>query len=124
MKQLNCEGKNKSDIINHIMARVTNVHRTDSTIGITKKIAKANAYDGQAHLHDFYRNCFNLIDKGDKLWYQVADSHANHKWKSKMLFCIMRHFMINVWVLMATHNYKLWAMFRTSLACDLVEIDI
>jgi hypothetical protein len=92
-------------------------------MNINMDIVKTSGFDDPAPIHDFYRLWFNLIDLCDKKWYSVADHHGNHYWKSKMLFFTMRHFMINVWALIATNQYKKWISFRADLADDLTAFD-
>ncbi len=99
------------------------IHQSDATLGTNLQILINSGFNDPASLHDFYKQWFNLIDIGDKKWYAAADHHPNHLWKSKMLFATMRHFMTNVWVLVATKKYSKWMKFRENLAADLVSFN-
>lgn len=76
-----------------------------------------------APANDVYVKHFNLIDKVDRLWYKVQETHANEKWKSKLLYGILRFAMINVWIWYSQAQYEKWIEFRKTLAKELIEIE-
>jgi hypothetical protein len=57
----------------------------------------------------------------DKYWYRVQETHGNWKWKSKMLFSIMRFAVFDVWVYFTQVQYEKWADFRKYLAKELYD---
>jgi hypothetical protein len=73
-----------------------------------------------APLHQFYRAHFNIVDLIDRYWYKVADCHHNIRWKSKLMFGIMRLGMVNCWALWLSVQYEQWRQFRLNTAMDLL----
>ena len=76
-----------------------------------------------APIHNFYREWFNLVDMTDKYWYDVQDHHRNEKWKSRMLFSILRYFIYNVWALSTSEKFTLWKEFRAYLAKEMTQFN-
>ena len=111
-------GKKKSDLISQILARVTTTYGPKTEITATKFVMFGTGFKSQSPIHTFYQQGFNFVDIADWYWYQMADSHSNHKWQSKMLLCLMRHLLLNVWVLSPITS---WQTFQTDLATDLIH---
>jgi divalent metal cation (Fe/Co/Zn/Cd) transporter len=103
------------------MARVNTIYGSVSQVEAIKKFVSMPSYSGSGDLHVLYKTWFNLVDIGDHYWYAAVDHHANQRWKSKMLFSIMHHFMTNVWVLSILQQDSTWMDFRAKLASVLVE---
>src|SRR5947209_291987 len=97
-KSLNISGKKKEDYVTRVLARIETVHRNLTMVQRVVKFVEKKQFPDPAPLHDFYRAHFNLVDLTDRYWYKVQENHGNWKWRSKMLFSIMRFAMINVWV--------------------------
>jgi hypothetical protein len=115
-------GKRKVDYIESINKRIKTVHGNQSALIQLMTEIDHSYNDDPAPLHQFYREWFNLVDITNTYWYKVWDRHANQKWKSKLLFAIMKYFIINVWTWTSTVNYKSWKKFRASLALELTQV--
>ena len=89
-----------------------------------KDYIKSKYFKDPAPLHDFYREWFNLIDLINRYWYEVSDKHKNGKWKSKMLFSILRFFLINVWVFSSKEKFNFWKNFREELAKEMIKFEL
>jgi hypothetical protein len=111
--------KLKADIVSRILARVATIHGSTAELSATKSILTGTGMTNRSLIHTFYREGFNFVDLADKYWYQADEHHGNHKWRSKMLQNIMRHLLLNVWVL---NPLKPWLEFRRNLANDLIQI--
>jgi len=111
-------GKKKSDLVAQILTRVATSYGPKTDITATKFVMRGAGFNSQSSIHNFYKQHFNFVDIADRYWYQVAESHINHKWQSKMLLCFMRHLLLNVWVL---SPFKTWQSFRADLAMDLLH---
>ena len=114
------KGKKKEDYINNIMARVNTVHNKVGEMHQLNNYIKSQYFSTPALLHDFYRSHFNLIDVSDGYWYDVNNSHANHNWKSKMIFNIIKYSIINIWVYVSKKQWMTWIDFREYLAKELI----
>ena len=117
-------GKKKEQYVANIMTRVATAHTARAKVEAFMKSLQSSWNPDPAPVHTLYRASFNIIDLLDGYWYEVDDKHGNHVWKSKMLFAIMRFFMINVWVLSVQEEFTYWKDFRANIASDMVVFDV
>ena len=113
--------KGKQNIISKILHRVASEHRNESTILKVLEYVTTKFHDDPAPLHNFYKSSFNWVDLADRYWYKVNDAHGNHRWKSKMLFAILRFAMVDVWAASTLDKPENWITFRANLADEIVK---
>lgn len=113
-------GKRKDDTISNIEKRMNTVHSKTSYIETVERTVHSGGKPDPAPLHDFYRAWFNLIDSGNRYWYEVADAHHNQSWKSKMSFGLFRAQFLSFWAIIASKNFQDWRDFRRSFALSLI----
>ena len=100
---------------------MTGVFEGKESLEKAEHLMKSLSFADPAHLHQLYKDWFNLVDIGDGYWYDIQESHKNTCWKSKMIFSIMCFFMLNVWVLSCTTEFKLWINFQKELAAEITK---
>lgn len=103
------------------MKRCNNVHQHVSQQKEVKHHIECRYLVGNAPIHDFYRDHFNLIDLHDRYWYRAQDSHHNHSWKSKLLLGNMKIAMINAWVACELVHHKPYLDFRKHVAVEMLK---
>jgi len=104
-----------------IQKRIQTVHQAVFPLEQIISYTKTSWFKDIAPLHRFYKDWFNLVDLADTYWYQVQENHVNIRWKSKMLFAIMRFYTFNCWVWVSSVHFEMWKVFRTQLAKELVQ---
>ena len=113
----------KPEIIQNILRRTEYIYSKVSSIEQIKRFIKCQQYIKPAPAHDVYVNHFNFIDKIDRYWYSVQETHGNHRWRSKLLFSILRFAMQNVWIWHIQASYEPWQDFRKTLALELANFN-
>jgi len=115
------KAKKKADYVDKILRRIEIVHQDQTLLQKVQQYVESCYLQDPAPLHKFYREWFNLVDLTDRYWYDVQEAHQNTRWKSKMLFGIMRMFVINSWTLSVFDTYTPWLDFQNHLAKELIE---
>jgi hypothetical protein len=100
---------------------VNSVHAQKTHLARMNNLIDQYWVEDPAPLHIFYRKHFNMVDLIDNYWYKVADHHHNIRWRSKLLFGILRLGMVNCWALWLSLEYQQWRRFRLATALKLRE---
>ena len=75
-----------------------------------------------AVLHNCYGSYFNLVDKHNRYWYEVNDSHSYKNWKTKYLFSVLRSSFLNSWTLSTSLKPIHWKEYRSIIAQYLMDV--
>lgn len=114
-------GKKKADYVANIFARSQVLHVHQHALDALQQHIKSEYLEKPGPIHVLYKEYFNLVDLVDRRWNSVEEHHPNHKWKSKMLFTIIRFAIMNAWVHAVKHKLVKWLQWRTILARALLE---
>lgn len=114
-------GTKKEHRITNILKRVETVHKFATDVLKLKKVIQTHWLKDPALTHDFYKSHFNLVDRADRYIGRITDHHPNQRWRSKMLFAILRFATLNVWSRSTTVHFRKWHEFRSILAQSLID---
>jgi len=114
------QGKKKGDFIEKILKRSETVHQHAHQVDHIFKSISSDQISDPAPPHDLYKEWFSLIDKADKRWYSVEDSHRHEAWQTKLALGILRIAVMNAWVYASNFNYAHWIAWRESLLKELL----
>ena len=97
------------------------MHKNYTEVQKVSKYIEKVQFPDPSPLHNFYKSNFNFIDIADKYWYKVNDCHDNWKWRSKMLFAIMRMAVLNSWSLFCSVEFQKWKQYHKELVLELIQ---
>ena len=118
---LTLTGGNKDELQGRIISRTKLVHAPQSTMIGLLNLLKKDGFYVQSPLHKSYRTNFNYVDIADRFWYQVALPRRITDWKAKMVFSVLKLYMINVWGYFCQQEYLRWIEFRKAVAYAIIQ---